>query len=46
MNDVILYRELLKRGVSEYLIAPVTLEKPEPRNERPKKAAAAQLDLF
>ena len=23
MNDVILYRELLKRGVSEYLIAPV-----------------------
>lgn len=23
-NDVILYRELLKRGVSEYLIAPVT----------------------
>jgi pilus assembly protein CpaE len=24
MNDVILYRELLKRGVSEYLIAPVT----------------------
>jgi pilus assembly protein CpaE len=24
MNDVVLYRELLKRGVSEYLIAPVT----------------------
>ena len=24
MNDVMLYRELLKRGVSEYLIAPVT----------------------
>ncbi len=24
MNDVILYRELLKRGVSEYLIAPIT----------------------
>ncbi len=24
VNDVILYRELLKRGVSEYLVAPVT----------------------
>jgi pilus assembly protein CpaE len=24
MNDVILYRELLKRGVSEYLVAPVS----------------------
>lgn len=24
MNDVILYRELLKRGVSEYLVAPIT----------------------
>jgi pilus assembly protein CpaE len=24
VNDVVLYRELLKRGVSEYLIAPVT----------------------
>lgn len=24
MNDVVFYRELLKRGVSEYLIAPVT----------------------
>lgn len=24
LNDVVLYRELLKRGVSEYLIAPVT----------------------
>ena len=24
MNDVVLYRELLKRGVSEYLIAPIT----------------------
>jgi pilus assembly protein CpaE len=24
LNDVILYRELLKRGVSEYLVAPVT----------------------
>src|SRR5690606_4620448 len=23
VNDVILYRELLKRGVSEYLVAPV-----------------------
>src|SRR5262245_15059893 len=23
-NDVVLYRELLKRGVSEYLIAPIT----------------------
>jgi pilus assembly protein CpaE len=24
MNDVILYREILKRGVSEYLVAPIT----------------------
>ena len=24
MNDVVLYRELLKRGVSEYLVAPIT----------------------
>ena len=24
LNDVVLYRELLKRGVSEYLVAPVT----------------------
>lgn len=24
MNDVILYRELLRRGVSEYLVAPIT----------------------
>ena len=24
VNDVILYRELLKRGVSEYLVAPIT----------------------
>lgn len=25
VNDVILYRELLKRGVSEYLVAPITV---------------------
>ena len=24
VNDVVLYRELLKRGVSEYLVAPVS----------------------
>ena len=24
VNDVVLYRELLKRGVSDYIVAPVT----------------------
>ena len=41
-NDIALYRELMRRGVSEYLVPPLQHAAPHPRDHRPLHAARRQ----